>query len=165
MSRPGFPHSHFLSMPLEVYRFQTQFHTVSNYYTSPQIYCTGSLQFFIWKIVCRPFYCSRWRCSKGIPTSSRYVTLHIKIGWRKVNICRFGSGKWFFSCTFAQFAEAWKKHGKVAHLLEKSVISMIWLLHPVFYWPMIMIGPAGLQLVAPTICSPSFSLITGVAKK
>jgi hypothetical protein len=36
------------------------------------------------------------------------------------------------------------------HLLEKSVINMIWLLIPGFDWPNIMIGPGGLLLVVPT---------------
>jgi hypothetical protein len=44
---------------------------------------------------------------------------------KKVNICRLGSGKWFFSCIFAQFAEAGKKRSKNMHLLGKSVINMI----------------------------------------
>jgi hypothetical protein len=34
------------------------------------------------------------------------------IGSRKVNICRFGPGKSFFSCIFAQFAEVGKNHSK-----------------------------------------------------
>jgi hypothetical protein len=38
---------------------------------------------------------------------------------------QFGSGKWFFSCIFVQFAEAGQKGGKAAHLVEKSVINMI----------------------------------------
>jgi hypothetical protein len=36
------------------------------------------------------------------------------------------------------------------HLLEKSVINMIWLLVPVFDCAIIMIGPGGLLLVAPS---------------
>jgi hypothetical protein len=35
------------------------------------------------------------------------------------------------------------------HLLEKSVINMIWLLSFVFDWPIIMIDPGGLLLVVP----------------
>jgi hypothetical protein len=31
---------------------------------------------------------------KIIPTGAPYVTLHIKIGWRKVNICEFSSRNW-----------------------------------------------------------------------
>jgi hypothetical protein len=31
---------------------------------------------------------------------------------KKVNICRFGSGKWFFSSKFAQFAEVGKNRSK-----------------------------------------------------
>jgi hypothetical protein len=37
-----------------------------------------------------------------------YVTLHIKIRQREVNILEFGSGKWFFSFIFAYFGEAGK---------------------------------------------------------
>jgi hypothetical protein len=89
--------------------------------------------------------------TKSIPTGAQYVTLHIKIRWRKANICRRVSGNWFFPCIFAQLAEAGKKHSKVVHLLEKSVINMIWLLLPAFDWPIIMIGPRGsLLLVVPT---------------
>jgi hypothetical protein len=62
---------------------------------------------------------------KSIPTGAQYETLKIKVGWRKVNICCFGSGKWFFSCIFVRFAEAGKKRSKAVHLLEKSVINMI----------------------------------------
>jgi hypothetical protein len=42
------------------------------------------------------------------------------------------------------------------HLLEKSVLNMIWLLPPVFDWPILMIGPGGLLLVVPTIFNPCF---------
>jgi hypothetical protein len=49
---------------------------------------------------------------KSIPTGAPYVTLHIKIWWRKVNMCGFGSGNWFFSCKFARSAEASKKRSK-----------------------------------------------------
>jgi hypothetical protein len=41
------------------------------------------------------------------------------------NICWLGSGKWFFSCIFAQFAEAGKKRSKDMHMQEKSVINVI----------------------------------------
>jgi len=43
---------------------------------------------------------------KAMRTGGQYMTLHIKSGWRKVNICRFSSGNWFFSCICAQFDEA-----------------------------------------------------------
>jgi hypothetical protein len=47
----------------------------------------------------------------SIPNNSaEYVTLHTKMRWKKVSICRFGSGNWFLSCVFAQFAEAGKTH-------------------------------------------------------
>ncbi len=61
-------------------------------------------------------------------STCQYVTLHIKIGWRKVNNrCRFGSWDWFFSriCAPQEFAEAGKRRITVVHLLEKSAINMI----------------------------------------
>jgi len=46
------------------------------------------------------------------------------------------------------------------HLIEKSVINMIWLLLPVFDGSIITIGPGGLLLVFPThLPSPSFSFL------
>jgi hypothetical protein len=39
---------------------------------------------------------------------------------------------------------------KAMHLLEKSVVNMIWQLLPVSDWPIIMIGPRGLLLVVRT---------------
>jgi hypothetical protein len=68
---------------------------------------------------------------KSIPTGAPYVTLHIKIGWRKVNICGLSSGNWFFFCKFAGLLRPLKN----VHLLEKRVINMIGLLFPVFDWP------------------------------
>ncbi len=92
--------------------------------------------------------------------------MDIKIRWREVNICGLGSGKWFFSCIFAQFAEAGKKHSKAVHLLEKSVMRMISLQLPVFHWPIMMIGPGGLLLVVCTYFqSLRMSLMSGVPKK
>jgi hypothetical protein len=70
----------------------------------------------------------------SIPTGAEYVTLQIKIRWRKVNICRLSSGKTVFNCIFALFAEAGKRHSKDMHLLENSVINMISLLLHVFDW-------------------------------
>ncbi len=63
---------------------------------------------------------------------------------------------------FSQVAEAGKRHRKAVHLLEKSVINMIWLLLPGFDWPIIMIGLCGLLLV---VCSPCFSVRVGLQKK
>ncbi len=37
---------------------------------------------------------------------AQYVTLHIKIGWRKVKPCKFGPAKWLWPSSFVQFAEA-----------------------------------------------------------
>jgi hypothetical protein len=67
---------------------------------------------------------------------------------------------------FAQFAEAGKNRSKAVHLLEKSVINMIWLLLPVFYWPIIMIRPRGLLLlVVPTYLQSSFQFYGRGCKK
>jgi hypothetical protein len=84
----------------------------------------------------------------------------------KVNICGLDSGKWFFSCIFAQFAEAGKKHSKAKQPLEKSVISMISMLLSVFDWPIMMIGPGGLLLVVCIYFQPlRKNLMGGVPKK
>ncbi len=50
-------------------------------------------------------------------TSAPYVTLQIKIGWRKLKTRWFISSKWFWPRTFAQFAEAGKRHSTAKHLL------------------------------------------------
>jgi hypothetical protein len=47
---------------------------------------------------------------------------------------------------FAQFAEVGKSHSKAMHPPQKSVINMIRLMLSVSDWPIIMIGPGGLQL-------------------
>jgi hypothetical protein len=57
---------------------------------------------------------------------------------------------------FAQFSEACKKRRQAVHLLEMSVIYMIWLLVPVFHWSIITIGESGLLLVVPTYLQSSF---------
>jgi len=101
---------------------------------------------------------------KSIPTGAPYVTLHIKIGWRKVNICGFSSGNWYFPCRFARSAEASKKCSKAVHLLEKTVINMIWLLLCVVDWPIIM-SAGGLLLVGPTYLQSLFEFLGGIAKK
>jgi hypothetical protein len=43
-------------------------------------------------------------------TSAQYVTLQIKIGWRKLKTCWYISSKWFWPRIFAQLAEAGKRH-------------------------------------------------------
>jgi hypothetical protein len=113
------------------------------------------------------FYILLWMMvTYSIPTSAQYVTLHTKIRWKRVSICRFGSGKWFLSCIFAQFPEAGTTRSKGVHLLEKSVINMMWKLVPVFDWAIIMIGPGGLLLVVPHLFAVQVSLfVCGVAKK
>ncbi len=50
-----------------------------------------------------------------------------KIGWRKVETCKFGSTKWFLPFCFAQFVEAGEGHDKTSHIPKKSVINITWL--------------------------------------
>jgi hypothetical protein len=83
----------------------------------------------------------------------------------KVRTCWFGSEKWFWFCTFSQFAEVGERYNKAIHLLEKSVMNMIWQLFPVFDWLIIIIGPGSLLLVLSPICNFSFCFMGGVAKK
>jgi len=47
--------------------------------------------------------------SSSISSGDQYVILHTKIGWRKVKMCRFGSGKWFWLSISGQFMVARKK--------------------------------------------------------
>jgi hypothetical protein len=49
---------------------------------------------------------------KSNSTVAQYVSLQIKLGWRTVETCWFGSAKWFWPSIFAQFAEAGKRHIK-----------------------------------------------------
>jgi hypothetical protein len=49
---------------------------------------------------------------KSNSTVAQYVSLQIKIGWRTVKPCWFGSAKWFWPSIFAQFAEAGERHIK-----------------------------------------------------
>jgi len=71
---------------------------------------------------------------------------HMPVWLRKLvfllHVCSVSWGGWY------------KRAAKVVHLLEKSVINMMWLLVPVFDWWLIMIGPGGLLLVVP-ICLQS----------
>jgi hypothetical protein len=66
---------------------------------------------------------------------------------------------------FPEFVEAGKKHRKAVHLLEKSVINMIWLLVSGFDWPIRMIGPSGLLLVVPTYLQLLFQFYGWGCKK
>jgi len=80
----------------------------------------------------------------------------LKLDGEKSTYAGLAQEKGFFSCIFAQFAETSKKRSKSMHLIEKSVINMIWVLRPVFDWPIIMIGPGGLLLVVPTYLQSLF---------
>jgi hypothetical protein len=54
-----------------------------------------------------------WTCSSS--SSARYATLHSKIGWRKSNICQFGSGKWFWLSIIVELT-AGKRRRSAVHL-------------------------------------------------
>jgi hypothetical protein len=41
------------------------------------------------------------------PTCAHYVTLHVKIGLRKVKACWFGSAKWFLPSIFWTLCQGW----------------------------------------------------------
>jgi hypothetical protein len=49
---------------------------------------------------------------KSNSTQCSTCDLQIKIGRRKVDICRFGSAKWLQPSIYVQFAEAGKGHSK-----------------------------------------------------
>jgi len=100
----------------------------------------------------------RWR--KSMPTGAQYMTLHSKSGWRKVNICQFGPGKWFFSCIVAQFDEPGKGKQSSAPLQKSSKYDLTSVLDR----PIIMIGPGGLLLVVPSSLQFCFSLTRGIFK-
>jgi hypothetical protein len=93
-----------------------------------------------WLIKSNPHQCCSvmWRCTlKSDEEKSKCAGLSHENG--------------FGSCVCAQFLEAGERRSKsCVHLLEKSVINMIWLLFPIFDRPNITIGPDGLLLVVPT---------------
>ncbi len=45
------------------------------------------------------------KCKWQIYTGAWYLTLQIKIGWRNVKTCQFGSAKWFWPNIFAQLVK------------------------------------------------------------
>jgi hypothetical protein len=98
---------------------------------------------------------------KSIPTGALYVTLHIKIRWRKVKICGLSSGNWFFFCKFARTAEASKKRAPAREECNKYDRTAF----PCFWLANIMIGAGGLLLVVPTYLQSMFQFIGGIAKK
>ncbi len=81
-----------------------------------------------------------------------YVTMHIKkIGRRKSEHARLGLCKIVFALAYVlQFAVTLVKCSvsKTVHVRENSVLNMIRLLVSVFDWPIIMIRPDVLLLVA-----------------
>jgi hypothetical protein len=73
-----------------------------------------------------------------------YVTLQVKIGWRKIKVCGgLGLAKWFWPSIFAQFAQASKMDNKVtcAPAREDVINSNL------TNWSIIMVGPCGLLVV------------------
>ncbi len=85
----------------------------------------------------------------SIPTGARPCTL------------KSGQGK----STYAGLAH---EHGfsfSLVHMLEESVINMIWMMLPDFDWSIIMIGPSGLLLVVPTYLQSLFQFYGWGCKK
>jgi hypothetical protein len=56
-------------------------------------------------------------------TCTHYVTLHVKIGLRKVKACWFGSAKWFPPSNFGHFAKAGKMAGQSLTPAREECIS------------------------------------------
>ncbi len=73
--------------------------------------------------------------TKSISSGSQYVILKSKIGWRKVKLCWFGSGKWFWLSIMhsllwlvkgtARLCTAWKDHNKY----DLTAFLGFWLAH------------------------------------
>jgi hypothetical protein len=70
----------------------------------------------------------------------------------------------YFSYICGPFAEAGERCS-FGHLVEKSVINMIWLLLPVLDSSNIMFGPGGLLLVVPTHLQYPFQFYGGGVAK
>jgi hypothetical protein len=102
--------------------------------------------------------------TKSNSIGTQYVTLQMKIRWRKVKTCRFVSAKWFCA---QQFPTVWwgplKAQQRLTLAREECnkdccCCRMI--------WPIIMIGPGGFAIGSlPPICNPSFSFDGWVRKK
>jgi hypothetical protein len=54
-----------------------------------------------------------------ISTGAGYVILHRKIGWRKSNVCRFGSGKWFGLHKIVHVAAPGKRRSSTVHCIKE----------------------------------------------
>ncbi len=81
---------------------------------------------------------------KSISSGAQYVIVHNKIGWRKILICQFCWGKWFWLSTLALFVVAGKRrHITSAHMVKR--VEEIWY----DCWAVSLIGPDGLLLVLP----------------
>jgi hypothetical protein len=75
-----------------------------------------------------------------------------------------GSGIWFFSYIFAQFAEAGKKSQQRCAPAREECNKCDLTGFPVFDWPIIMIRPGGLLLRVLTYLQSCFSFMGGIAK-
>jgi hypothetical protein len=51
------------------------------------------------------------------------VILRSKIGLKKVKICRFESGKWFWLSRFAHFVVARKRCTNAVHMIRSGLLS------------------------------------------
>ncbi len=56
---------------------------------------------------------SAFQSTKSISSGAQYVILHIKNGWRKSNLYRFESGKWFWLSIIAQVTMAGTRRRRI----------------------------------------------------
>jgi hypothetical protein len=90
-----------------------------------------------------PKVLNMWPCTLGSDEEkSRYADLGQENGFSPANLL--------------SLLRLVKTAAKVVHLLERSIINMIWLLHHVFDWLMIMISWGGLLLVFPAYLQSLF---------
>jgi hypothetical protein len=63
--------------------------------------------------------------TKSISNGVQYVILHSTIGRRKVKMCRFGSGKWFWLNIIEHFEVAGKRRNNTVHLLYSFLYERV----------------------------------------
>ncbi len=138
--------------------------STSTYHTikSTNVTCPSNLYPYTWwgaKVACYNFLAPHHlqRCSVCDPA-------HSKIGWRvSSNVCRFGSGTWFWLSIITHCAMADKsKHCAPAEKSNDYVLTAaqcFWLVHHNDWSRWFVINSL------PPICCPSFSIIGGVAKE
>ncbi len=110
----------------------------------------------LWYLDAAPFF-KVWEGCYSISSGGQYVTLHIKIGWKKVKTCWFRLGKMVVAQHFCTVCLLGLVKG-TAKLntcqKEKRVITRKWLLLPVSVCPIVRIGLRWFAISSlPPICS------------